>query len=123
MTSTIRFIDANIFILNVNNHTFLDSLNPSEYATSILVLSETFHKLTKRYKEQGEIFNYIRSIMGCVHVYDVTQNDFFLAMTSSLQININDKIHIATMKRNNITVILSYDTDFDKDKTIQGEEI
>ena len=61
--------------------------------------------------------------MGTIKVYDMTQNDLFIAMKDSLDININDKIHIATMKRNNITVIISFDTDFDKDKTIFREEV
>ncbi len=118
-----KFIDANIFIerwSNSNAKEFIDNLSNGDYATSVLVLSEVYYKLEK--KKIKNNFEYLRIIMGAVTVFDITQNDFFEAMKNPLQININDKIHLATMKRNNIKTIMSYNKDFDKDKTISREE-
>ena len=118
----IRFVDANIFIRRWSDpkiEQFVNSLCREEYATSVLVLAEVHHKL----KHFTEIFEYIRNIMGTLTVYDVTQEDFFNAMKSNLDININDKLHLAVMKRNNIRTITSFDTDFDRDKTIVREEV
>jgi len=61
--------------------------------------------------------------MGAIKVYDILQDDFFNAIKNTLNININDKIHLAVMKRNNIHTIVSFDRDFDKDGTIVREEI
>lgn len=36
---------------------------------------------------------------------------------------INDKIHTAAMKNNGLNTIISYDKNFDKDKTIKREEL
>lgn len=119
----IKFLDAN-YLIEASQHedinTFVDKLDPNVYATSVLVLAEVFHKLQK--KNMSHCFMYLRTIMSVVTVFDITQNDFFEAMKNPLQININDKIHLAVMKRNNIKTIISYDKDFDKDKTISREE-
>src|SRR3989344_9698793 len=98
-----KFIDANIFVRRFNDPKvmeFTNRLNREEHCTSILVLAETYHKLKKNNVEN--VFSFFRTIMGAVEILDVTQSDFFLALTSNLEINVNDKIHIATMKRNNI---------------------
>lgn len=119
----IKFIDANVFIERWNNpraKEFIDKLDKSDYGTSVLVLSEVHHKLEK--KKIKNIFEYIRTIMGAITIFEVTPTDFFDAMKNPLQININDKIHLAVIKRNNIQTIISYDKDFDKDKTISREE-
>ena len=124
MTSTIKFIDANIFIERWTNpkvKEFVNNLSKDEHCTSVLVLSEVYHKLQK--KEIKYAFEYIRAIMGAIKLYDFTQNDLFTATKNTLKININDKIHIATMKRNDIQTIISFDADFDKDKTIVREVI
>src|SRR3989338_7143142 len=122
MTSMTKFVDANIFlkqIIDPKVKEFVSNLNPEDYCTSVLVLTEVHHKLTKK---GLEAFKLVREIMSVVSVLDITQSDFFLALTSNLEININDKIHIATMKRNNISTIISFDKDFDKEKTIAREE-
>lgn len=119
-----KFIDANIFIERWSNpkaEKFTESLQREEHYTSVLVLAEVYHKLQK--KKVTLIFEYIRNIMGAIEIFDVTQDDIFTAMKSNLEININDRIHIATMKRNNIHTIISFDTDFDKDKSIRREEL
>ena len=124
MTSMIKFIDANVFIRRWDDskvRAFVDSLEENEYATSTLVLTEVFHKLSK--KKIQTSFEYVRSIMGAIRVFDVTQSDLFNAMKSSFEININDKIHIQTMKRHGINTIISFDKDFDRDKTIRREII
>lgn len=118
-----KFIDANIFIRRFNDpkvKEFTNQLNRDEHCTSVLVLAETYHKL-KKYNVENT-FGFFRTIMGAVEILDVTQSDFFLALTSNLDININDKIHIATMKRNSISTIISFDKDFEKEKTILREE-
>lgn len=124
MIYMIKFIDANIFIERWSNQKaekFLDNLNREEYCTSILVLTEVYHKLTK--KNIKNTFDYIRTIMGMIRVHEITQEDLFNAAKSPIEMNINDKIHIAVMKRNSIKTIVSFDTDFDNDKTIIREEI
>jgi predicted nucleic acid-binding protein len=124
MTSMIKFIDANIFIERWSNEkvkSFIDTLEREKHATSILVLAEVYHKLKK--KNIKNTFEYIRAIMGAIHVYDFIQDDLFTAMKNDIGTHINDRIHIATMKRKGITNIISFDTDFDKDKTIVREII
>lgn len=122
MTFMIKFIDANIFIERWNlTIDFASTLNKDEYSTSVLVLSEVYHKLKQ--KKVQSAFNYLRFIMSSVQVFDVTQNDLFNAIKSSVDININDKLHIEVMLRNGINTIISYDKDFDKDKRIKREEL
>ena len=124
MTSTIKFIDANIFIERWSNpkaEQLTDSLNREKHCTSVLVLAEVYHKL--KLKNIKSIFEYIRGVMGSIKVYDFTQQDLFDAIKNPSDININDKIHIAVMKNNNIDAIISFDRGFDKDKTIRREEL
>ena len=123
MISMIKFIDANIFIEPWNNpsaYEFVDNLHRDAHCTSVLVLSEVYHKLMK--KNVTRVFEHIRYIMGAIKVYDFTQEDLFHAMKNNLDISINDKIHLAVMKRNSIATIISFDRGFDKDKTIIREE-
>ena len=61
--------------------------------------------------------------MGSIQIFDVTQNDLFNAIKNPINIDINDKIHIEVMKNNNINTIISFDKDFDKDRTVIREEI
>ncbi|MBI2143570.1 type II toxin-antitoxin system VapC family toxin [Candidatus Woesearchaeota archaeon] len=124
MTSTIKFIDANIFILRWSNpriKEFIDSLSAEEHCTSVLVLAEVYHKLMQKNVEN--VFNYIRGIMGTITIYDFTQEELFDAMKNPLDIGMNDKTHIAVMKNSNINTIISFDKDFDRDKTIRREEL
>jgi len=124
MISTIKFIDANILLERWSNpkaKLLIENLDREKYCTSVLVLAEVYHKLKKKNIEYS--FEYIRNIMGAIKVYDITQDDLFTAIKQDLDININDRIHIATMKRNNTNIILSFDKDFDNDKTIIREEI
>ena len=124
MISTIKFIDANIFILRWSNSIikeFIDSLSIEKYCTSVLVLAEVYHKLKQKNIEN--VFDYIKGIMGTIKVYDFTQQELFDAIKNPLDININDKIHIAVMKNNNINTIISYDNGFDKDRMIKREEV
>ena len=124
MISMIKFSDENIFIERWSNpkvKMFIDNLNREEYGTSVLVLAEVFHKLTK--KSLQNAFEYVRNLMGALKMFAVTQDDLFSAMKNNTNINVNDKIHLATMKRNEIYTIISLDTDFDKDKTITREEV
>jgi len=124
MTSMIKFIDANIFIRRWSDEKareFINRLDREKYCTSVLVLSEVYHKLKKKNVEN--IFEYLKTILSAITVHDYTQNDLFNAIKSSLDININDKIHIEVMKRNNIQTIISFDKDFDRDKTLKREEL
>ena len=124
MTSTTKFIDANIFILRWGNpkvKEFIDSLNREEHCTSVLVLAEVYYKLKQ--KKVENVFNYIRGILGTIKIHDFTQEELFEAIKSPLEININDKIHIAVMKNNSINTVISFDKDFDRDKTIKREEL
>lgn len=124
MTYTIKFIDANIFILRWSDQKvkeFIDSLSFGDYCTSVLVLAEVHHKLKQKNIEN--VFEYIRGIMGTIKVYDFRQQDLFDAVKNPLDMSINDKIHIAVMKNNNIGTIISYDKSFDKDKAIRREEL
>ena len=123
MTSTIKFIDANIFIERWSNpkaEQLTNSLNREEHCTSVLVLAEVYHKLKQ--KNVANVFGYIRGIMGAIKAYDFTQQDFFDAIKIPFDIGINDKIHIAVMKNNNVGTIITFDKGFDKDKTIKREE-
>ena len=61
--------------------------------------------------------------MGSITVYEFTKDDLFNAIKNSSDLNINDKIHIEVMKRNNVNVIISFDKDFDREKTIKREEL
>ena len=120
----IKFIDANIFIERWSNpkaEEFTNLLNREEHCTSVLVLAEVYHKL--KLKNVKNVFDYIRGIMGSIDVYDFNQEDLFNAIKNPSDLNINDKIHIEIMKRNNIGTIISFDTDFDRDKTIRREEL
>jgi predicted nucleic acid-binding protein len=120
----IKFIDANIFIRRWSDEKareFINRLDREKYCTSVLVLSEVYHKLKKKNVEN--IFEYLKTILSAITVHDYTQNDLFNAIKSSLDININDKIHIEVMKRNNIQTIISFDKDFDRDKTLKREEL
>lgn len=119
-----KFIDANIFIKiaeDENSEGFFEGLNLNEHFTSVLVLAEAYHKLTK--KNLRNVFQYMRLIMSAVTVLDIGQSDFFNAIKNPSDLNINDKIHIEIMKRNSIDTIISFDKDFDRDKTIKREEI
>ncbi|MFH0752640.1 MAG: type II toxin-antitoxin system VapC family toxin [archaeon] len=123
MTFTTKFIDANIFIERWSNQEarhLIDNLDSESHCTSVLVLAEVYHKLQKRGVKSS--FEYIRTIMGTIKVHELTQNDLFNAMKNPLDIGINDKIHIEVMRRNNITAIISFDKDFDKNKTLTREE-
>lgn len=124
MTSTTKFIDTNIFIerwANPKAEEFTDSLNREEHCTSVLVLAEVYHKL--KLKGIKNVFDYIRGIMGTINIYDFTKNDLFNAIKNPSDLHINDKIHIEVMKRNNIDTIISFDKDFDREKTIKREEL
>ena len=124
MTSMIKFIDANIFIERWSNpkaKELIDSLSREKHCTSVLVLAEVYHKLKQ--KNVKNVFDYLRGIMGAIKIYDFTQNDLFNAIKNLSDLNINDKIHIEVMKRNNIDTIISFDSDFDRDKTIRREEL
>lgn len=124
MTSMIKFIDANIFIERWSNpkaEQLTNSLNREKHSTSVLVLAEVYHKL--KLKNIKNVFEYIRGIMGSINVYDFTQQDLFNAIKNPSDININDKIHISVMKNNNIDTIISFDKEFDRDKTIKREEL
>ena len=124
MISSIKFVDANIFIERWSNpqvEEFTNSLRREQHCTSVLVLAEVQHKLKK--KKVKNIFEYLRGIMGAIKVHDVIQEDLFNALKNPLDININDKLHLAVMKRNKISTIVSYDTDFDQEKEITREEV
>ncbi|MBI2666688.1 type II toxin-antitoxin system VapC family toxin [Candidatus Woesearchaeota archaeon] len=119
-----KFIDANIFIERWSNEKvreFTESLNREEHCTSVLVLAEVYHKLQK--KRIVHTFDYLRGIMGAIKVFDIFQDDFFQAMKSFPNMGINDRLHLAVMKRNAISVIVSFDRDFDGEKNIIREEI
>ncbi len=123
MTSTTKFIDANIFIERWDNpkaRQFIDDLDSESYCTSVLVLAEVYHKLQKKGVKNS--FGYIKAIMGAIKVHDIMQTDLFNAMKNPLDININDKIHLEVMCRNGIDSIVSFDKDFDKDKSSTREE-
>lgn len=123
MISTNKFIDANIFIerwTNPKAREFIDHLDHEHHFTSVLVLTEVYHKLMK--KNIRHAFEYLRTIMGAIKVHEVTPNDLFNAMKDQTEMNINDKIHSAVMRRNNLITIVSFDTDFDRDKTLRREE-
>ncbi len=123
MTYMTKFIDANIFVLRWSNpkvKEFIDSLGSGNYCTSVLVLAEVYHKLKQKNIEN--VFDYVRGIMGTIKVFDFTQQDLFDAMKDRSDLHINDKVHAAVMKNNSIRTILSYDADFDREKTIVREE-
>ena len=123
MTYTTKFIDANIFIERWTNpaaRELTDSLDADEHHTSVLVLTEVYHKLAR--KGVRTAFDYVRAIMGAAKVHDTNQNDLFNAMKNPVQMNINDKIHLEVMMRNGISTIISYDKDFDRDKRVRREE-
>ena len=117
------FIDANIFLKRWSDlkvEKFINSLDRDKHKTSVLVLAEVSHKLEN--KQVKNTFEYIRDIMGKIEVLDVTRNDLFQALKNQTPIGVNDRIHLAVMKRNNIHAIISFDKDFDKDKTIKRIE-
>ncbi len=119
-----KFIDANIFIERWSNEKvreFTQSLEREHHCTSVLVLAEVFHKLQQKRIETA--FTYIRSIMGAIKVFDLTQDDLFQAIKSPSDLKINDRLHLAVMKRNGLSVIISFDKDFDRERGIVREEI
>jgi len=120
----IKFIDANIFIERWSNpevYKFTNSLSREKHCTSVLVLAEVYHKLIK--KNIKNVFGYLRGIMGAITVYDFTEDDLFNAIKNKSDVNINDKIHIEVMKRNNIDTIISFDKHFDRNKVVNREEL
>ncbi len=124
MISSIKFIDAHIFIERWSNpraEEFTNALQREQHCTSVLVLAEVQHKLRK--KKVKNVFEYLRGIMGAIKVHGVIQEDLFNALKNPLDIGINDKLHLAVMKRNKISTIVSYDTDFDQDQEITREEL
>jgi predicted nucleic acid-binding protein len=124
MISTIKFIDANIFIERWGNAAakeLTDNLDPEKHCTSVLVLAEVHHKLSR--KGLKNAFGYIRNIMGAIKVHDICQGDLFNAMKNPSPLCINDKMHIEVMKRNGMNTIISFDKGFDKDKTIMRESV
>ena len=121
-----KFIDANIFLLRWESRQveqFIDSLKGDEHCTSVLVLTEVYHKLRQKNVSAQTAFSYIRGIMGTIKILDFTQEDLFDALRNQLEINVNDKVHISVMKNNGIGTIISYDKDFDRDKTTRREEL
>lgn len=123
MNSTTSFIDTNIFLTrwsDERSRALIDSLDSEQHCTSVLVLAELCHKLTVR--NASNVFDYMRAIMGAIKVHDVIQNDLFNALKSPIKIDINDKINIEVMRRNSIVTMISYDKDFDKDRTIRRVE-
>ena len=123
MTSTTKFIDTNIFIERFSNplaKNLTDHLDPEKHFTSVLVLSELYHKLQQ--KRIMSISSYIKGIMSAIRVEPITQNDLFNAMRNNSMLEINDRIHLEVMKRNNAHVIVSYDKGFDADPIIEREE-
>ena len=124
MTSMIKFVDSNIFIERWSNEKakeFTNSLDREKHCTSVLALAEVCHKLKKKNVEN--VFDFIRGIMGSIKVFNFTQQDLFDAIKNPSDININDKINIAVMKNNGITTIISYDKDYNRDKSIIREEL
>ncbi|HII71268.1 TPA: type II toxin-antitoxin system VapC family toxin [Candidatus Woesearchaeota archaeon] len=118
--STIRFIDANIFLSRWDDaaaRDYLETLDPEKDYTSVTVLGEVYHVLTR--KGVDDVFRLIRRLMAMTTVLEVTQDDLFNAVKNPIDIEINDKISIAVMRRNGIDTILSYDKGFDQDKTIK----
>jgi len=123
MTYTAKFIDSNVFLkrwIDPNCAKLIESLDREKHCTSVLVLAEVHHLLTK--KNINGVFDYLRSILGTISVFDFTQEDLFNAIKSPDSFDINDKINIEVMKRNNISTIISFDKDFDRVKTIKREE-
>jgi len=124
MISMIKFIDTNVFIerwTNKKAEELINNLNPDEHCTSVLVLAELFHKLKKKGVKNN--YDYVKTIMGSLKVYEINQSDLFNAIKNPIDIDINDRINIEVMKRNGIINMISYDKDFDKDKTIIREEL
>jgi len=124
MISMVKFIDANIFIQRWSNPqiaAFLNTLNPEEHATSVLVLAEVYDKM--ELKKLTHAFSYIRGLMGALTVFPIIQDDLFWAIKNPLPLRINDRLHLAVMKRNNVQVLISYDADFDHDKSMIREEL
>jgi len=123
MTSTIKFIDANIFLkkwIDAKSAKLVENLDREKHCTSVLVLSEVHHLLTR--KNISGAFDYLRSILGRITVFDFVQEDLFNAIKNEQSFDINDKVNVEIMKRNNINTIVSYDKEFDRVKTIKREE-
>ena len=123
MTSMIKFIDANIFLkkwIDAKSAKLVENLDREKHCTSVLVLSEVHHLLTR--KNISGAFDYLRSVLGRINVFDFIQEDFFNAIKNGQSFDINDKVNIEIMRRNKISTIVSYDKDFDMVKTIKREE-
>jgi len=91
-------------------------------AINNVVLSEVLNKLKKSYyKNQREkIINFLLSIDEIYHVSEEDyKNAIALMKKYKYSINYNDCLILLTMEKNDITHIVSFDSDFDKAKNIK----
>jgi predicted nucleic acid-binding protein len=121
-----RFVDTNIFLYVIQGHPefgelskrILERIDEEEEAvTSQINLAEVCWWLEKhkRKKEIEEKIKLISSILY-LEIVSLSMDDFLLAseFVKEYQIDFNDCISLAVMKRMNMDTIYSNDKDFDK---------
>jgi len=121
------FIDANLLIyLNCIREKedrtpyeklYYNVLKTFNAFTDILVIDEVLWISKRNYKVPYEVtINFIHNaISPYVNILDINSNVLtaFLSILSRHNLKPSDAIHIAVMKHNNITIIISEDSDFD----------
>ncbi len=130
-----QFVDTNIFMYAVGaDHPYkVPSLRffetvaqgKGEIAISAEVLQEILYRFwaIRRMDEGFQLFDYAQSL--CHWVLPVTQEEVQKAkelMVGIPKISPRDAIHVATMKKNRISTIISYDQGFDCVKEIKRIE-
>ena len=124
----LAFIDANFFIyLNCISDDmqrkpyedfYVKIITSYKLSTDILVLDELIYISKKKYGVPYDLtIDFIkRAILPYVNILPINANilDEFLSTLELYSLKPSDAIHVAVMKMNNISVIVSEDDEFDK---------
>lgn len=127
----IMYVDSNIFILSVINHTILGDKarevlkkindNQIKAFSSCLTLDEVFYVLKKNLDKE-DFSEFLETIFS-LNIKWLEANINIIKESVELikiyNLEPRDAIHVATMKLNNINSIISQDDDFDKIKEIK----
>ncbi len=138
MTNYKMFIDANIFIFTITENpkyirsceALLNSIrnNKIKAYTSVNVVEEVVYKimmfeLVEKYDKNPEVvrelekpWRVLNDIKNLMEILDVTYDDLSESGNLSKKYSLlpNDALSVAVMKRNNIGIIASNDSDFER---------
>ncbi|PSN82617.1 PIN domain nuclease [Candidatus Marsarchaeota G1 archaeon OSP_D] len=120
------FLDANFLIyLNLGEPNveslFERLLEKQPFYTDVLVLEETFYISKKKYGVKYEdSADFVKEvILPCSRVLKIGIEDFNVSLQFLDKLKPSDALHVAVMKNNGISTIISEDEGFDKIKHIK----